>query len=306
MSLEHELIEVCGGRDGKGYASAIDKKRIARQIAGALVGQLGYSKKLRARDLRGRHVQKVVAHWKDQGLEVGTIKNRMVVVRKIYKRLGKGHMVLTNEAYGLGKRPLRTVSRARELSEEALAAIDSKFADRIRISLKLERYLGLRYEESVKLVPGEAIDRDGDGQIIGLRLMGSWCKSGRTRRLLIEKEMQQDLLEEALLIAGGGSLIHPHRDYKQWRNHFYYYCGKAGIRDRHALRHQYAQQRYTELTGRPAPILNLDAGVSEEVDLSWVDDDRAYRVIANELGHGRKHIASAYLGKSKTKKGRAA
>ena len=299
MALEHDLIALCGGRDGRGYASATDKKRMARQMARDLVAELGYSKKLRARDLKGRHVQKLAAYWKGNGLSVGTIKNRMVVVRKIYERLGKGHMVLTNDAYGLDKRPLRTESRARELTEEALAKIDSKWASRIRVSLKLQRFLGLRYEESVKLIPHDAIERDGEGQIIGLRLLGSWCKNGRERRLIIEKDMQRALLQEALLIAGGGSLIPPHRDYKQWRNHFYYYSGKAGIKDRHALRHQYAQARYTEMTGRPAPILNLETSVNEELDLSWIDDDRARQVISNELGHGRKQIASAYLGKAK-------
>lgn len=307
MALEHDLIELCGGRRGKGYSSATDRKRIARQIARALVGPLRFSKGLRAKDLEGRHVVRLVAYWNRQGLSVGTMKNRLSTVRTLYDRLGKGHMLLrTNAEYGIGERPVRTVSRGCELTEEALAQIDSKWAERIRISLKLQRFIGLRYEESTKIIPSEAIDRDGEGQIIGLRLMGSWCKSGRTRRLIIEKPMQRDLLEEALLIAGSGSLIRPHRSYDQWRNHFYYYCGKAGIRDRHAFRHQYAQERYTELTGRPAPILNAEEMVSEEVDLSWIDDDRARLIISNELGHGRKHITSAYLGKSKRKKGRAA
>ena len=306
MALEHDFIKLCGGREGKAYTSADDRKGMARQMARDLVGPLGYSKKLRSGDLKGRHVQKLVAHWKATGKSNGTIKNRLSVVRRIYGRLGKGHMVLTNPEYGVEKRAIRTVSRARELTEESLARIDSKWANRIRTSLKLQRFLGLRYEESVKLIPSEAIDRDGEGQVIGLRLMGSWCKNGRERRLIIEKKLQRDLLEEALLIAGGGSLIRPHRDYKQWRNHFYHYSKKAGIGDRHALRHQYAQERYTELTGRPAPILNVEEMVSEEVDLSWVDDDRAYLIISTELGHSRKQIASAYLGKWQKKKGRTA
>ena len=305
MALEHDLIELCGGRRGKAYGSATDRKRIARQMAHALVGPLRFSKRLRAKDLEGRHVIKLVAYWQRQGLSVGTIKNRLSTVRTLYRRLGKSHMLFhTNAEYGLGNRPVRTVSRACELTEEALARIRSKYAERIRISLKLQRYLGLRYEESVKVIPRDAIDRDEQGQIIGLRLMGSWCKNGRERRLIIEKALQQELLEEALEIAQGGSLIRPHRDYKQWRNHFYYYCGLAGIRDRHALRHQYAHDRYVELTGLPAPILDMSAIVSEEVELDWVDDDRARLIISNELGHGRKHITSAYLGKSK--RGRAA
>ena len=296
MALEHDLIELCGGREGKAYGSATDRKRMARQMARDLVGALGYSRTLRARDLRGRHVRKLVAHWQGQGLSVGTIKNRMAVVRKIYERLGKSHMVFTNEAYGLDKRPRRAASRARDLTAEALAKVESKWADRIRLSLKLQRFLGLRYEESVKLMPSDAIERDGQGRIIGLRLMGSWCKNGRERRLLIEKDAQRELLQEALMVAGAGSLIPPQRSYKQWRNHFYYACGKAGIGDRHALRHQYAQERYLELTGRSAPILTGESSDPDDVDLSWVDDDRAYRVISNELGHGRKQIASAYLG----------
>jgi integrase len=272
---------------------------MARQMARDLVGPLGFRKGLRASELGGRHVNRLLAHWRRQGLSTGTIKNRMAVVRLLYARLGKSHMLLaTNAAYGIGRRPLRSVSRARDLTEDALARIESKHADRIRVSLRCQRYLGLRFEESVKLRPGEAIERDAQGRICGLRLMGSWCKNGRERRLIIDKGMQRELLEEALALAGSGSLIAPYRTYAQWRSHFYYACAKAGIRDRHALRHQYAQARYTELTGRPAPIVEAEASAHEDVDLDWVGDDRARLVISSELGHGRKHIASAYLGRA--------
>jgi hypothetical protein len=79
--------------------------------------------------------RELVAHWQGEGLSVGTIKNRMAVVRRIYERLGKSHMVFENEAYGLDKRPRRAVSRARELTAEALASVASKWADRICLSM---------------------------------------------------------------------------------------------------------------------------------------------------------------------------
>ncbi|MDH3600963.1 MAG: integrase domain-containing protein [Candidatus Tectomicrobia bacterium] len=297
MGLEHDFIQLCKSRDGKSHAAVTDRLRIARQMARDLIGPLRFPKTLRVSDLGGRHVNKLVTHWQRQEMSIGTIKNRLSVARYIYKRLGKSHMLLrTNGEYGIGERPRRTVSRAIELTEEALARIDSKQAPRIRVSLRLQRYLGLRFEESVKLIPREAIVRDMQGTITGLRLRGSWCKNGRERNLVIEKEHQRELLEECVVIAGAGSLINPFHTYDKWRNHFYYYCGKAGIRDRHGLRHQYAQERYTELTGHQAPI--LDIGGSEEVELDWVTDDRARHHLSNELGHGRKKVTDAYLGKS--------
>jgi hypothetical protein len=59
-------------------------------------------------------------------------------------------MARANEAYGIPSRPISNESRAVELTEDLLQALDGPFCERIRVSLQLQRYLGLRIEESVR------------------------------------------------------------------------------------------------------------------------------------------------------------
>ena len=58
---------------------------------------------LRARGLKGRHIEALVAEWRHQGLSDGTVKNRMAHLRWLAKKSGKPGIVHTNNAsYGIG------------------------------------------------------------------------------------------------------------------------------------------------------------------------------------------------------------
>jgi site-specific recombinase XerC len=182
--LEYDLVQLCERYDqGGSYARRSDRKRDLRLMAKQL-DKMGF-KTMRARDLGGRHVNRLVALWAEQGLSVGTMKNRMGSLRWWAATLGRAHvMARRNETYGIPSRPIPNASRAVELTDDLLQAIDGPFCERIRVSLQLQRYLGLRMEESLKIRLAHAIVRDENGVIVRLDLRGSWCKSGRTRSIL--------------------------------------------------------------------------------------------------------------------------
>jgi hypothetical protein len=64
----------------------------------------------------------------------------------------------------------------------------------------------------------------------------------------------------------------------------------------HGLRHAYAQRRFQELAGFPAPL----AGGPKREELTANEralDKKARAVISNELGHEREQITVVYLGR---------
>ena len=70
----------------------------------------------------------------------------------------------------------------------------------------------------------------------------------------------------------------------------------AGLSKLHGVRHAYAQDRYAELTGRPAPA----AGGTSSKDLTPEEkaQDLAARLqISHEMGHEREQITVVYLGR---------
>ena len=71
---------------------------------------------------------------------------------------------------------------------------------------------------------------------------------------------------------------------------------RVGLSKLHGLRHCFAQQRYTELTGWPPPA----AGGPSSAALSAEQKPRdraARRTIGEELGNEREQVTAVYLGR---------
>ena len=82
-----------GTRRGRSYVLAQAAETLHR---------LGY-RGLKARGLKGRHVEALVAEWLRQGLSEGTMRNRMAHLRWLAKRIGKPGIVRRdNASYGIG------------------------------------------------------------------------------------------------------------------------------------------------------------------------------------------------------------
>ena len=260
-------------------------KLIARHLAEA-----GF-KRLKAGNLKPKHVAALVDRWKNDGISAGTFKNRMGAVRWMYGKVNKHFLVpRTNAELGIGNRQYVTnESKARELTP-TFGDIDRIKSPHVRMSLELQRAFGLRREEALKIRPAWA-DRETK-----LVLQGSWTKGGRRREIRILTSHQREVLDRAKAVADNGSLIP--RD-KSYINHLRVYkrqIAAAGFHKLHGLRHAYAQERYLELTGREAPA----AGGKSWNDLTpeeKIEDGRARMTISEELGHSRGQIVSVYLGR---------
>ncbi len=86
------------------------------------------------------------------------------------------------------------------------------------------------------------------------------------------------------------------RSYVEQLRRFEYQCAAAGAHRIHGHRHQYAQTRYRELTGWPAPAAGGPR--SRDLTASQREADREARLtISEELGHEREQITAVYLGR---------
>ncbi len=197
-------------------------------------------------------------------------------------------MKADNEVYGISRREyVARESKAQALDENKLARIDDKY---IRLSIRLQVSFGLRREESIKFNPSYAIQGDH------IKLKSSWTKGGRARTVPIRSDKQRQLLVKVKSLAKGGSLIPAQLNYVQQLHRYERQLRSAGMTKLHGLRHDYAQQRYFEITGWRAPVAGGPASDSLTIDQRALDHD-ARATISSELGHARTAISAVYLGR---------
>ena len=285
--LNYQLSKLCrDNRDG-GYSTQATRSRMLDLIASQLQA-LGY-RRMQPTSLKPKHVDALVAHWQDQGISVGTLKNRLSALRWWAKKVNRESIIARdNGVYGIGKREyVAKVSRAQELNETQLAKISDPH---MRLSIRLQAAFGLRREESIKFNPGFAV------QVDHIRLKSSWTKGGRARTVPIRNDEQRKLLEDVKAFAKGGSLIPAQLNYVQQLHRYERQLRNAGMAKLHGLRHGYAQRRYLEITGFTCPA----AGGPTSKVLTYEQralDQQARAMISSELGHARAEISAVYVGR---------
>lgn len=273
-------------RDGS-FSTQSDRRSGLQFIANE-IHALGF-RHMGARSLKEKHVAALVSRWMDQEVGTGTIKNRMAHIRWWANKLGKHHIVKKpNEFFGIPNRSSQhNESKASDIDRSTLELIKD---NHIRISLELQKAFGLRREEAIKFIPGYA-DR-GDKLV----LKPSWTKGGKAREIPILKAEQKELLENAKLLVGKGSMIPPSKNYIQQLRLYEKQTHRAGLSRMHGLRHLYAQNRYEALTGWKCPAaggLTRDQLTAEQKAI----DRQARLQISRELGHERISIVSIYIGR---------
>ena len=285
--LNYQLKQLCHrNRDGS-YATQAKRMHHLMLIANQL-DALGF-RGMNARSLKPKHVEALVKDWLVQQLSVGTIKNRMAVLRWWAQKADKQNVVArSNDHYGIPDRQFVTNgSKAKLVGAPDLEKIRDPY---VRMSLELQQAFGLRREEAIKFNPGYA-DRSDH-----ITLKASWTKGGKERDVPVRSDEQRAVLDRARRLAAGGSLIPTDRNYVQQLRAYERHTANAGLSKMHGLRHAYAQRRYEELTGWKAPA----AGGPVTRALSpgqKVMDRHARQTISRELGHEREQITSVYLGR---------
>ena len=274
-------------RNPSGSEARMRQRRAGLRTISARLEALGF-RGMRPRSLGGRHVWALVGDWHARGLSPGTIKNLMVHLRWWAGAVGKGSVVMRENArYGIGDRKAaRGYRDGLELDRAKLAAVRD---ERVRLSLELQAAFGLRREEAIKFRVAYA---DRGDRIV---LKASWCKGGRSRSVPVLVDAQRELLDRVHAFAGRDSLIRPEERYVQQMGRFERDTRRAGIPKSHRLRHGYAQRRYRELAGFACAAAG-GKSAREMTREERREDWGARRIIAAELGHGRLDVVGIYCG----------
>ena len=285
--LNYQLMKLCrDNRDG-GFSTQATRSRILDLIASQLK-ELGF-RRMQQRSLKPKHVDALVAKWREQGISVGTLKNRLSALRWWAKKINKPSSIAKdNSVYGIGKREyVAKESKAQELDEKKLSLVSDQY---VRLCIRLQSAFGLRREESIKFNPNYAVQDDH------IKLKSSWTKGGRARTVPIRNDEQRQLLKEVKEFAKGGSLIPAQLNYVQQLHRYERQLRNAGLTKLHGLRHAYAQRRYEELTGWKAPVAGGPTSKQLTPEQRALDNE-ARATISHELGHAREAISAVYLGR---------
>lgn len=275
-------------RDGS-FETQHARKSILNQAAAELVA--GGYKLRKMQGLKPKHIRFLNQIWQDKKLSNATIKNRNAHLRWVCEKIDKKNIMPSNEALAVGKRKYsdNSVNKAVDLNQVNLAKVTNPY---IKVSIHLQRYLGLRREESIKFKPYQA---DKGDHIV---LQSSWCKGGRERNVpILTAEARYWIEESKKLVSNPEQSLIP--EGKKYILHRYLYDKQiraAGIKHAHGLRHTYAQERYKQLTGWDCPKCG---GISsKELTPEQKEIDYSARlIISEELGHSREQITVNYLGR---------
>lgn len=289
INTERELLQLCNrNRDGS-FSTQAARRDILGMVGRQLV-ELGVYN-LPVTGLKQKHVGKLLERWKADGCSDATLKNRMSHLRWWTEKIGKENLIpRTNAELGIGQRKFVTnITKAVQVSDLALETVKD---DRVKLSLELQRAFGLRREESIKFTHVYAMAEGSES----IKLKASWCKGGRERVVPVRTDYQRDVLRRVGEFAGKGSLIAPEESYKEQLKRYENTTNRAGLHKLHGLRHEYAQNRYLELTGWECPVRG---GPSvKQLTPEMKDVDRSVRLlISEELGHSREQITAVYLGR---------
>ena len=287
--LVYELKALCQrNRDGS-YSTQAHRWAILRQMGEQLLAA-GFNH-LHVYDLKGRHLNALLKQWQADGLSASTQKNRMAVLRWWAVKIGKGDMFQrTNTVYGIAPRQtIPAVSKARTLPGGKLSQVPSSY---VRMSLELQRTFGLRREEAIKIQPHQA------DHGTALVLQGSWCKGGHGRSVPITTPAQREVLDcaKTLVRFKEASLIPKGKTYKAQVALYEKQCRRANLDYMHGLRHGYAQARFLDLAGFPAPAAGGPTQALLTPEQQVLDAD-ARAAISLEMKHYREQITATYLGR---------
>lgn len=306
-----DILQMKGRVTARGKTKPVSNRTLhAREMVMFMcmkqIREMGYDIQS-VRSLKGKHVDALVARWKEEGISGGTIQNRLSNLRALCKWIGKEGMVQRTEKYAeAGEDPKRlkreVVSRedkswtARGVIPERMIQEVSLVDTRVGLQLKLIHAFGLRREEAIQFRP-HVVD---EGGVLRIR---EGTKGGRERMVPVESDNQRAVLEEAkrYVPRWDGHMGRPRKTLKQNIDHFSYVMAKMGITRKdlgvtaHGLRHQRLNDIFEEVAGIPSPVRQAGGGqriVTGDPEL-W---KQAQQKVSNVAGHARLSISSAYTG----------
>ena len=273
--------------------------------------------------LGGRHVHALVQDWtspepraRRRTLSPSMVQTELSHLRTLASWIGKPGLVLPAESYVAD--PALVARRSAAIEDRSWPAhgVDPQSTIEeitahdpwIGAQLRLARAFGLRIKEAVMIQPrlAERPARDESTQSAGAAdflAVKRGTKGGRLRLVPIDSSVKRDALDaaKALVTTDSAFLADPARTLVQNLNRLTNVMKKFGVTQEtlgvtpHGLRHEYAGNRYEALAGVPPPVRG--GGATDRAS-----DATARLQVAEELGHARRQISSAYLGRPRTER----
>jgi hypothetical protein len=201
------------------------------------------------------------------------------------KLIGQRTRVRTEPPAGLDRKAVRQCANHLRMNGH----------ERIASVVELARELGLRLREASMLNVRAALAQAMKHGAVNIT---AGTKGGRGHRVdrwvPVSKSSLGCLLRASKAQEGNRNLIPADLNWRQWNIRVHHVW--AGVRDDyglariHDLRAAYACDRYRQLTGSAAPVITGRQCADRSADRV------ARQTIAQELGHGRIEVVSAYIG----------
>lgn len=252
-------------------------------------------------NIKEKHVEKLIEHWKKKGLATSTMKDRMSYVRWALDKSGNQHSIQKNQNLGIPNRQyVKNEDKSWDTKEynKVLDAVYEKNQN-LGFQMELMKEFGLRFKESCTFRPNRDVDL-----VNNTIRVHHGTKGGRLREVPIRNDSQKGLIEDLQKkFKGENSLTPTDTTYIQWKKRAYNIARESGITKDlkgtfHGLRHAYAQEIYKKQTGFKAPVKMNREEWSELIKNPFMKkkDEEVRKMIAEELGHGRIDVVSQYLG----------
>lgn len=265
------------------------------------IRRLGY--KLNSpRNFREKHLRALITSWEQKGIAPATLQNRISTLRLFCSWIGKPGMIKHSVDYVQKESSVRRTYvakrdkswRAHDVDAQMLIRDIESYDRYVAMQLELILAFGLRRREAVMLRPHRA-DR---GFFLAVH---DGTKGGRDRVIEIRSDFQREVLDRAKKMAKtlNGHIGNPNRHLKQNLRRFSYVMNRFGITQAdlgvtaHGLRHQFLQDRMQQIGVTP-PVRGGEMHQDQQVI------DYARHVVAEEAGHTRLSITSAYCGTFRT------
>lgn len=278
-------------RDGSPDARST-RHRELNNIVAHLQEHRGYSKRWNIHKFDVKDANRLVHDWKQNNISHRTIKNRLAHVRWLANHVNPSNNIPSrNRNFGISKN-----EAPKQKAEKIDSALLNELPEREKLITELRVEFGLRTEEAIKFSHSFATSSAEDK----IKLKENWCKGGRSREIAITNERQRDLLFRIQQHQNNNhdrSMIPNHRTYKSYYRDYNELRESKGLKG-HEYRHQWAQNRFHEISGIKAP----HAGGTSYNELNKQDQARyryAARIVNQELGHGagRNDTTATYIGK---------
>ncbi|MFK7846077.1 MAG: integrase domain-containing protein [Rhodothermales bacterium] len=250
----------------------------------------GYAKQWDLHKLGKKELHRYVHDLKNKGLAHRTIENYLKDIRWLATKINRDDLIPTNRECGLKKRAYNNDNKAIILTQAHLATMDQ----RMQLINRLKAEFGLREKEALKFGYKFATAKEGR-----IQLQSTWCKNGRPRSVEIVNDRQVHLLREvgAFQKENADYSMIPHdMKFSTYRNYVQAHSNDIGVKG-HGFRHQWAQDRFHQLSGMDCPIAGGErySSLNQDEKNRW---DRAAGVVNQELGHGKDRLdtTATYIG----------